>query len=188
MGAPDADASAEPDARPQHHVAFVHPFLMGAHEVTIGQFRQFVQATGYKTEPERDGKGGVAPGETDKRPEITWASPSRPKADESAVDDSHPVTQLTWNDAVAFCEWLSKKEGVTYRLPTEAEWEYACRAGTTTPYSTGDAMTGEQANLLLADSLRHVASVGRYPANAFGFKREGYERIGAAFDVYNELG
>lgn len=57
--------------------------------------------------------------------------------------DNEPVVQVSWNDAVAFCKWLSKKEGEPYRLPTEAEWEYACRSGTTTPYFTGDSLPEE---------------------------------------------
>ena len=61
--------------------------------------------------------------------EYTWQNPGFEQTDE------HPVVNVSWNDAVAFCEWLSRKEGKTYRLPTEAEWEYACRAGTTTRYS-----------------------------------------------------
>jgi formylglycine-generating enzyme required for sulfatase activity len=65
-------------------------------------------------------------------------------------EDDHPVVDVSWNDATAFCEWLSSKEGMSYRLPTEAQWEYACRAGTTTRYFTGDAPS----------SLRSVGNVG----------------------------
>lgn len=81
-----------------------------------------------------------------------------------------PVTFVTWLRAVDFCRWLSKKEGKQYRLPTEAEWEYACRAGTTTAYATGDTVTAEQANLGVSrDGKRQgVVPVGSYPANAWG--------------------
>ncbi len=68
---------------------------------------------------------------------------------------------------MAFCEWLSKKEGVTYRLPSEAEWEYACRAGTTTTYYTGDELKPDQANIP-GDAPRQTTPVGRCAPNAFG--------------------
>jgi len=97
------------DERPVHKVTITKPFCMGATEVTNAQYELF--------DPEHKalrGKLGFS------------------KADDEAV------VFVTWHDAVRFCEWLSKKEGKPYRLPTEAEWEYACRAGTTTAYHTGD--------------------------------------------------
>lgn len=77
--------------------------------------------------------------------------------------DDEPVVRVTWARAVEFCRWLSKKEGRPYRLPTEAEWEYACRAGTTTPFSTGLSLAPEQANF-----KGKAETVGRYPPNPWG--------------------
>ncbi len=85
--------------------------------------------------------------------------------------NTDPVTNITWDQAKAFCDWLSKKEGKPYRLPTEAEWEYACRAGSTTLYSTGETITPKQANYGLdaeGKVTNKVQPVGSYPANAFG--------------------
>ena len=112
------------------------PFYLGKYEVTVGQFRRFVDDSGYQTEAEKDGKGGWGWNETankfEQAPRYTWREAGFEQT------DLHPVVNVSWNDAVAFAEWLGKKEGKTYRLPTEAEWEYACRAGTTTRYFCGD--------------------------------------------------
>ncbi|MBS0201364.1 MAG: SUMF1/EgtB/PvdO family nonheme iron enzyme [Planctomycetes bacterium] len=140
---------------PQHPVRVTRPFSMGATEITVGQFRQFVDATKYWTQGERFGAGnsnswkpaqGVKPEDV----KINWRTPGYP------TTDQHPVTQVTWEDAIVFCNWLSAEEDLDacyeggnpdwtfqptangYRLPTEAEWEYACRAGTTTRFSFGD--------------------------------------------------
>ncbi len=110
------------------------PFYLGTYEVTRGQFANFVAATGYKTEAERDGGKAAtidSRGEMGVAHNLSWQKPGFDQ------EDSHPVVIVSWNDANAFCRWLSEKEGQTYRLPTEAEWEYACRAGTTTPLISG---------------------------------------------------
>jgi formylglycine-generating enzyme required for sulfatase activity len=115
-----AKARIEKSERPQHRVVITQPFLLGATEVTVGQFKKFAGATGYQTEAEKaatDAKAG------------TYLA---------AASDDLPAAYITWNDATAYCQWLSTQEKTTYRLPTEAEWEYACRAGTTTQYSFGD--------------------------------------------------
>ncbi len=90
---------------PEHLVEITQPFYLGATEVMVGQFRQFVDEQGYQV-----GDG-------------TWRNPGFDQTDQ------HPVVWVSWNNAVDFCKWLSKKEGKEYRLPTEAEWEHSCRAG-----------------------------------------------------------
>lgn len=125
------------DEYPRHRVRITKPFYLGKYEVTIGDFSKFVTETQYKTEAERDGTGGWGYnpkiGHCEGRKlQYNWRNAGFPQTND------HPVLNVTWNDAVAFCQWLSRKEGKTYRLPTEAEWEYACRAGTTTRYSYGD--------------------------------------------------
>jgi len=123
---------------PRHRVRLTKPFYLGACEVTVGAFGRFVDDTGYKTDAEKDGKGGIGldgKGGLTRKPEFVWRSPHWPQT------DAHPVVCVSWNDTAAFCRWLSRKEGKEYRLPTEAEWEYACRAGSTKRYSFGDDAT-----------------------------------------------
>jgi len=109
-------------------------FEMGATEVTVGQFRRFVKETGYKTEAERgDYAYVVSGGEWVRKPDASWKNPYLPQS------ENHPVVCVSWNDAMGFCAWLSKKTGQAIGLPTDAEWEYACRAGTETKYYTGNS-------------------------------------------------
>jgi formylglycine-generating enzyme required for sulfatase activity len=87
--------------------------------------------------------------------------------------DDLPVVQVSWHDATAFCEWLTALTGREYRLASEAEWEYACRAGTRTPFATGEEITTTQANFLYDEAGIRVGpgyrtSVGGYPPNQFG--------------------
>jgi len=123
MGSP-AGESDEVDERPRHRVRITQGFFMGTTEVTVGQFAEFVEATGYRTDAEKgDGADGRAGKTWETRKDLTWRNPG------FAQTDSHPVVGVSWNDAEAFCEWLSGQEESRYRLPTEAEWEYSCRAG-----------------------------------------------------------
>jgi formylglycine-generating enzyme required for sulfatase activity/predicted Ser/Thr protein kinase len=121
----------------EHAVRITRPFYLGAYEVTRGQFAKFVAAEHFKTQAERD-KGGLRPEnsdlhfKSDPKHQYTWRHPG------FSQDDTHPVVDVSWDDAREFCDWLSRKEGTAYRLPTEAEWEYACRAGTTTRTYNGD--------------------------------------------------
>lgn len=174
------------DEFPRHRVRITKPFQLGKYEVTVAQFRRFADETGYKTEAEKDGLGGwgydAATGKCRGRDvKFNWRNPGFKQADDQ------PVLDVTWNDATAFCKWLSRKEGKTYRLPTEAEWEYACRAGTTTRYSNGNkpGKVGQVANVgddrgrttfphvqeldLPKDGkYKFTVPVGQFPPNRFG--------------------
>ena len=123
---------------PSHLVVISKPFEMQTTEVTVAQFRAFVDSTGYRTDAERNGGAlGFFPDERDyvdrfhRDPQITWRTPGFEQS------DTHPVVAVSHNDATEFCRWLSEKDGSTYRLPSEAEWEFACRAGQSTWYSWG---------------------------------------------------
>lgn len=131
--------AGEFDLAPNYHVIISKPYYLGVHEVTVAQFREFVKDTAYRTSAERNPDGGASriDGDWAHKPEFTW------KHKGVSQGDNYPIGQLSWNDAVEFCNWLSKKEHKTYRLPTEAEWEWACRAGNAAKYHFGD-----DANLL----------------------------------------
>jgi formylglycine-generating enzyme required for sulfatase activity len=129
------------DEYPSHRVRITKAFYFGKYEVRVGDFRRFVNETGYKTEAETDGTGGWGYNPQTSRcegrkPQFNWLNTGFKQTDD------HPVVNVTWNDAAAFCQWLSRKEGKTYRLPTEAQWEYACRAQTATRYNNGDDPAG----------------------------------------------
>lgn len=132
MGASDGDSDALPDELPCRTITFSKPFQMGVYEVTVAQFGEFVEAQGYKTQAESSGLGGwkasTASSWGSQNPNLNWSSPGYPVAADL------PVTMVSYEDALAFCAWLSKRDGKNYRLPTEAEWEYACRAGSKDVY------------------------------------------------------
>lgn len=129
------------DEQPIHKVNITHPFKMSMTEITNAQFEAF--------RPEHKalrGKNGLS------------------------LEDDEAVVYVSYADAVAFCEWLSRKEGKHYRLPVEAEWEYACRAGTYYLYNTGDGLPeAYRKNQQTARDLKPVSlKVGQTPPNAFG--------------------
>jgi formylglycine-generating enzyme required for sulfatase activity len=131
---PDSKREYSDPEQPQHLVKISRPFLLGIYEVTVGEFKRFVESSGYQTEAEKEGmdKGSYSWVDTTDKvyrdTEKNWRKPGFPQTDE------HPVVCVSHNDALAFCEWLKREEGRMYRLPTEAEWEFACRAGTTELY------------------------------------------------------
>jgi formylglycine-generating enzyme required for sulfatase activity len=144
--------------KPQHRVAIPEPFAVGRHPVTRSQFATFVEATGH------DMSGGcwIWTGEkVEQSATADWCAPGFEQTDE------HPVVGVSWEDATAYVEWLSRETGQPYRLLSEAEWEYACRAGTTTRYSWGDdPPTPERANF--GGNMDGTTAVGAHPPNSFG--------------------
>jgi formylglycine-generating enzyme required for sulfatase activity len=172
MGAAANEVGRQNDEGPPHKVVISRSFYLAAHETTVAQFRTFVESTHYQTEAERKETGAsrwdpLEPAwKSD--PRCTWRSPGWPLA------DNQPVVCVCRNDAVAFCYWLSHKEGKVYRLPTEAEWEYACRAGTTTPYAGGSRLSRQDANFMETLSASDKGSaarptpVGSFAPNAWG--------------------
>ncbi len=135
----------------QHQVK-LSDFYMGKYAVTVGEFRKFVDATGYQTDAEKDGFSIIIMRLLSKKGEgVNWRDGVSgrwwdPWRRWFRLEENHPVLHVSWNDAVGYCAWLSKQTGKKFRLPTEAEREYACRAGTTTPFNSGNNLTTDQAN------------------------------------------
>lgn len=153
MGSPDSEKDRRQDEGPQHEVEITKPFYMGVYEVTQEEYQAVMGTNPSKFE------------------NVAWQKTRR-----------FPVEQVSWTEAVEFCRKLSelpdeKKAGRTHRLPTEAEWEYACRAGTKTVFHYGDSLSSSQANFNGAypygsgtngPFLKRTTTVGSYPPNAFG--------------------
>ncbi len=150
---------------PRHRVRITKPFWLGVHEVTRGQFRRFVDDRKYQTDAERDGKAGygLVDGQWKQDPRFVW---NRDLGFEQA--DDHPVVNVSWNDATAFCAWLSEKEGEKSGLPSEAQWEYACRAGTTTRWYPGDDEGALKEHAWFGFNAQKSHPVGQKSANAWG--------------------
>lgn len=183
-GSRDSDREADADERPQRAIQMTRPFYLGKYEVTRGQFRRFVEETGYRTDAEEDGKGScmfdAETGGFERNPKYNWRNVGFEQTDE------HPVVNVTWDDALRFCQWLANKDGRPYTLPTEAQWEFACRAGTKTRYCSGDnpqslAMVGNIADgtakkkfpnwswaIKAEDGYVFTAPVGQFDPNSWG--------------------
>jgi formylglycine-generating enzyme required for sulfatase activity len=170
MGSPAAEGGRAADEGPQRQVSIAQPFALGRSEVTVAEFRRFVEESGYRTEAERDarslGCSGFVyddPATRNPAPEAftSWRNPGLAQAQA----DSHPVLCVSWNDARAYAQWLSRKTGRRYRLPSEAEWEYAARAGSAAARPWGD-------DPLQACRYANVADQSRFQAFGFGQKHE----------------
>ena len=156
------------DERPVHRVT-VSDFHIGKYEVTNAQYKAFREASGY------DARGG------DYLRHFRGVRSNRPIIEEyrggmrfvypQPPPDACPIEWVGWKDAVAYCKWLSDQTGKRYRLPTEAEWEYACRAGTTTEYSFGDgenSLEMEEYGWWAVNSGRNTHEVGSKKPNPWG--------------------
>ncbi len=138
MGSPESEAGREPDKEAgreqRHRVEIGRAFALGQTEVTVGEFRRFVEAAGYRTDAEKNA-GGVEGCFVAYREGSEWKYGYRAgygwKNPGFKQGDDHPVVCVSWRDAMAYSQWLSQQTGQKYRLPSEAEWEYAARAGTT---------------------------------------------------------
>ena len=179
MGSAETEPVRDKDEGPQREVAIAAPFAVSKFEVTRGQFRAFVQESGHKPAP----GCSVFTGTRSERVE------SKGWEDTNYIQtDAHPVACVSWNDAKAYAGWLAAKTGVGYRLLSEAEWEYAARAGAASKYSFGDDADQLCAHGNIADDAARdagglagwtyakcrdgfglaTAPVGAFQANAFG--------------------
>ena len=173
---------------PQQDITIGYKFALGRTEVTRAQYKQFIKETGHQTKPQCR----VFDGEWKESDNASWEHPRQPEK----PTDKMPIACVSWNDAVAFTEWLTKKSGHKYRLPNVAEWEYAARAGTTTGRFWGESADDacKYANVFdLTSAKKHsfpwkpaqctdgwaeLAPVGSYKPNAFGL----YDMIGNVWE------
>ena len=144
MGSPENEVGRSQDET-QHQVK-LSDFYICKYAVSVAEFKKFIDGKKYVTDAEKGDGSYVWNGkEWKKEKGINWRFGVSGK-ERTPAEYDHPVVHVSWNDAVAYCGWLSEQTGKTFRLPTEAEWEYACRAGTSTPFSTGENLTTDQAN------------------------------------------
>jgi formylglycine-generating enzyme required for sulfatase activity len=174
MGSPASEPDRDEDET-QRRVT-VNGFEMSQYEVTVGEFRRFVETVDYVTTVEIDNRGQVWTDAWEGPGDATWENPY------ITQNEYHPVVLVSWLDAIEYCNWLSIHEGLTpayardgedvawdrsangYRLPTEAEWEYACRAGTTGAFNPGSAAGDANYGL----TYPGTTEVGSFPPNDWG--------------------
>ena len=160
MGSPDRESGRQPAEAPLHPVTIRRPFAIGIYDVTRAEFAAFAKATGFASDPKCD-----------------WRSPTV-RGQPINQSESDPVVCVSWGDAKAYAAWLSSKTRHSYRLPSEAEWEYAARAGSTAARPWGPTLTRDKANYGAdpccgptaegADKWLYTSPVGAFPPNAFG--------------------
>lgn len=205
MGSPASEPGRSDDEGPQHSVA-ISAYALAKTEVTVGEFRRFVEATAYRTDAERNADGNTGCFTHQGGTEFGWTSGMSWRDPGFSQSDRHPVVCVSWNDAQAYLNWLSDETGERYRLPSEAEQEYALRAGSISTYPWGSNVNAacthgnildqtvvrstlsDFASLAISctDQATFTAAVGSYQANRFGL----YDMIGNAIewgeDCWNE--
>lgn len=186
MGSPENERGRGSSEGPQRRLVFDRGFAVARNEITVAEFRRFVEASAHQTDAERSGSSAVydeKSGRLTKRRGVDW----RRAFNGGRARDGDPVVHVSWNDAAAYARWLAQVTGKAYRLPTEAEFEYVLRAGGATAFPWGDGDPAEAiANLAGAGELSGAgrrwsqgipgyddghwgpAPVRSYAANAFG--------------------
>jgi len=150
MGSPEDESGRFSNEGPRHRVTFERGFALSQTEVSVAQFTAFVNATGYRSDAEIEGQSRVYEprnGRMDVRIRINW----RHNYTGEDADPNLPVIHVSWNDAQAYVTWLSEQTGRSYRLPSEAEFEYALRAGSQTPYWWGQDSPEDDTENLTGD-------------------------------------
>lgn len=188
MGSPEREGGRGQDEGPAHKARIVAPFAIARHETTRAEFAAFVRDTGHES-----AGCGIWDHRARKR---TFADTADWFAPGFTQDDGHPVVCVSWEDARAYADWLSAKTGAAYRLPSEAEWEYAARAGTVSARFWGEGhdracayanvhdLTGKQQNKLrwephfCDDGFGWTSPVGSFPPNSFGL----YDMLGNVWE------
>ena len=184
QGAAADEPEAQPIELPQHPVVIAYPLGMGVYEITVGEFREFVDTT-----PHKSAGCTIYDGSWQERPELNWNNVGYTQT------STHPVACVSWRDARDYTAWLSKKTGQKYRLPSESEWEYAARAGARPRDVPGKDTEAACTSANVADNSAaqqypgwkvhpcsdgyvYTAPVGSFATNGFGL----YDMLGNVFE------
>ncbi len=160
----------EPDEKPYHNV-IVKDLYMSKYEVTVAQFRKFIRASRHITTSQKNGWAYVRNGDWERKEGVSWDYDEYGNLRTTGNEDSLPVMYVSWNDAVKYCEWLSKETGKHYRLPTEAEWEFAAQGGKrndghVTMFAGSDTL--DIVGWYHGNSNSHIHAIGQKKPNELG--------------------